>query len=501
MPGNGKGVMGATMIVEELRLGKRPIITNFATEKMPWVTRDHEPRIGLRAYLQKTYDDDFDCLERIFRVSDEAMQNFYLYRALTRRQVEKLGAAHLVGYRQVTPLDGVMTDEEFRLHKDCQLYVCDHEIKVDKQGRGHCEKFNAVLLEHSGPHLNLADECWKFWPARGWQSTSEADVYYNAQHRHFGDDNVYMTQRHNDIDSIIVDRCQECIVMVNHGKLTFGLFRQPAVFRVSVYNGRPMPSKEPMSTRILRPDVKGLLQTYDTSAGIGISGRGAADTNERKKKGLPFWSMPLIVLAVLFAIGYGIKGGASYAVGLANGRRTLKTGMANKPADKVARPRPKENVETKLVDSGEKSPPDQTDEPARYCTGYCLNADSVTVFFSDGTTAGLEDGVQRVEKNAVWIAGRRWPVHSAKNAVQVAADSVRPVGSPSYYSSGINAVPAYQVPASRPVNEAIILPGIYGQGGDGPPPSLHGLANMERVGRGAQAPAGYGQGTYPQAVP
>lgn len=489
LPGNGKGVMGATMIVEELRLGKRPIITNFATEKLPWVTKHHEPRIGLRSYLLKTYDDDFDCRERIFRVSDMAMQNFYLYRALNRKQVEKLGAAHLVGYRQVLPTDGIMSDAEFRLHQDYQLYVCDHELKTDKHGRGHCDQFNAVLLEHSGPHLNLADECWKFWPARGWQSTSEADVYYNAQHRHFGDDNVYLTQRHNDIDSIIVDRCQECILMTHHGKLSFGIFRQPNVFRVAIYNGRPMPSKEPMSTRIIRPDVKGLLQTYDTSAGIGISGRGAADTKERKKGGLPFWSMPLIVLAVLFAIGYGIKGGASYAVGLVNGKKHEKansaklSGPAKTTAENTNRHRPSENSDAVPVERPEEI---STGETGRLvCRGYFIAGGNAVAFLSDGSTVDAAGGLEKIERSRIKVAGAWLPLVSARNhyesaeAATIPAEHTKPVVSRIAYADENFENNVFNSQPPAPVNEAIILPAIHNQGGL-PPPRLNGISTMEK---------------------
>ena len=219
------------------------------------------------------------------------------------------------------PADGVLSEAEFNCHKDFDLYVTNHVIRTDKNGRKIVDSFDAKLMQLSGGHLNVADECWRFWAARSWQSTSDADVFYNAQHGKFGDDNLFVTHRHNDIDSIIVDRCQECVVVTHHGKLQFGMFRQPSVFSVSIFNGRPSPSKEPMSRRIFRLDAKGIAQTYDTSAGVGVTGRGAADVGSRKKGGLPFWSMPVLVLGLLFVIGYGIKFGASYVMGIFGGHK------------------------------------------------------------------------------------------------------------------------------------------------------------------------------------
>ena len=115
LPGNGKGVMAMNLLVEELKLGKRPIITNLAVEKWPWIAGSHELRRGLRDYLLATFDDDFNCVERIFRVSDEAVQNFYLYRALSRRTVAKLGEfsgqAHVAQRSLSRTL--IATDSEF----------------------------------------------------------------------------------------------------------------------------------------------------------------------------------------------------------------------------------------------------------------------------------------------------------------------------------------------------------------------------------------------------
>lgn len=442
LPGNGKGVKAMQLLVDEMRLGKRPVITNLAVEKLPWIGVKNKVCRGLQQFLREEYDDDFNCNERIFRVSDTAVQNFYLYRALTRKQVEKIGAAHLVGYRQVLLTDGVLDRREFYLHQDYQLYVCDHEMKEDKSGRTHCQSFNAKLLELSGPHFGIADECWKFWPARGWASTSDADVYYNAQHRHFGDDNLFLTQRHNDIDSIIVDRCQESIVMTHHGKMSFGMFRQPNLFSEAIYNGRPMPSKEPMTRKVFRLDVKGLCECYDTSAGVGITGRGAADIGARKR-GLPFWLVPVLGVLVVAAVAFGLVKGSHYVTGIFVSKK--KTSAASEKQISASG-----SSGEKFVSAAASSGPDRAVSVATneiWCTGSAVFLSGAVAFFSDGSTVDADSGLQMVSKTSVRVAGRVWPV---RPALPVAG-----VGMPFDYDPESHEVPM-PVGAPKPVNEASV---------------------------------------------
>jgi hypothetical protein len=475
LPGNGKGVMAMNLLVEELKLGKRPIITNLAVEKWPWIAGSHELRRGLRDYLLATFDDDFNCVERIFRVSDEAVQNFYLYRALSRRTVAKLGESHLVGFKEVTPDSNVLDERDFLAHKDLKLYVADHEVKEDKHGRAHCESFNAVLLEHSGPHFNVADECWKFWPARSWQSTSEADVFYNAQHRHFGDDNLFLTQRHNDIDSIIVERCQESIVMTHHGKLGFGPFRQPNVFTASYFQGRPMPSKDPMSRKVIKLDVKGLLQCYDTSAGVGITGRSAADVGGRKKSGLPFWMMPVIGCVIIVLVFFGLKYGSRAVVSLFNGNaHKVAAKMQSGPAAAGHVPQGDESTSSAPGDGPRPRPPETND---LYCTGFCLLSGQPIVFLSDGST--VKHGIDRIEEDVVVIRGKSIPVRG----------TVPFLPADNQYSPMVSDYQPVLSTRSTPVNRVDILPAIHARSSD-PVRRLNGFSSMNSQSRQPSSSSG-----------
>ncbi len=392
---------------------------------MPWATKKQELRCGLVSYLEGKHGDDFNCRERVFRISDDAVKNFYLYRALSRKMVARLESkgCHLVGYRQVTLMDNVMTPEEFNFHKDYQLYVCDHEIREDKNGRKQLVSFNPILLEHSGGHLNIADECWKFWPARSWQSTSETDVFYNAQHGKVGDDCLFITHRHNDIDSVIVDRCQESVVLTHHGKMTFGRLRRPDVFTAATYAGRPQPSKEPMSTKTFRLDRAGLAACYDTSAGVGVTGRGDADRGARKR-GIPFWTifpagLVAICLVILvykagmgwihqkLAFGKPVPSHSVIASNSARGKTSVGDAVSSSSSpERLTSPAASEK---QIADVRPHNENQATNEV--YCVGYVTLPRDLLVFMSDGETYSYADGeVQAVTKRLVRVMGRDYPV-------------------------------------------------------------------------------------------
>jgi len=481
-PGGGKGMLSMHLILDDLRHSKRPVITDVAIEKEPWCTGSHEPRRGLLDYLREKHGQEFDAAERVFRLTTEAMQNFFLYRALNRAQVDKLGAAHLIGYREVTPLDHVLVESEWRYHKEYKLYVADHESHQDKRGRKIVDSWDTRLALASGGHLLIADEAWKQWPARGWATTGEGILYYYSMVRRFGDDNWIVTQRSNDVDSILMERCQDYWVCNNHGKLRFGFFRQPAVFVVSVYDHRPTPSSEPMHRKPFTLDRKGLAQCYDTSGGVGVAGRVMADT-ANKAAGLPFWAVFVIGGLGILALIFTVRGGQHFLSGILGGKKKVVAVQAapEKPAAvlerAIARPAipPKEPEKPKAEER--KAAADESQGEEIYCTGYIILPDGPIVSLSDGSEwAGLADGVQSVSRKSVVIAGKSYPLRRY-HPKQV--DPGRGMEVPPTPAPVVSSAPVVTYQESKPVNQAIILPAIHAQGGV-PPPRLNGFGAMNR---------------------
>ncbi len=399
----------------DLARSNRCVITNLAVEKSPWVTSDHRPRRGLLDYLrEKNRGRVYEADERIFRLTDEAMSNFFLYRALNRRQVERLGGSHLIGYRQVTPLDNVLHESEWNFHKDYQLYVADHETHELKSGKQVVTSWNTNLALAAGGHFCLADEAWKNWPARGWSSTAEGILYYCSMVRRFGDDFYLVSQRVGDIDSILVDRCQDFLGVKNHGRLRLGAFKQLPVFVVSVFDHRPTPSSEPAYRKPFRLDAKGLGECYDTSGGVGVSGRMVADL-DRKNEGLPMWWIPVVGVVAIVAAIYGVKFGfrwmhdklAYHKKAAAAVTAPVKVEKALKNVQPVGED---SHVSNEMVAGSFGTNIVGTNSVARRCVGYCVLSGAPMCFFSDGSI-GRPPGLTSIRSDVVVFEGVSYPVN------------------------------------------------------------------------------------------
>jgi len=80
-PGGGKGMYTVKQIIDELRRGKRSIITNFPIMLDPWVDSTGKPHVGLLAYLEHKYQlSPAEVRARIFILKDEQCAEFFLYR-------------------------------------------------------------------------------------------------------------------------------------------------------------------------------------------------------------------------------------------------------------------------------------------------------------------------------------------------------------------------------------------------------------------------------------
>jgi hypothetical protein len=215
---------------------------------------------------------------------------------------------HLIGYREITPLDDVLEESEWQHHKDYKLYVADHKSHTLKDGSISVDEYDTRLTIASGGHLCLADEAWHKWPARGWSRTSEGILFYFSMVRRFGDDFWLQSQRFNDVDSILIDRCQDYWKCRNLGRLRYGRFKLPPIYRVDIFDHRPTESSEPAHSHKFTLDKHGLAECYDTSGGVGVSGRVVADT-ERKTSGLPIWIILLVGILVIWLLIYAVKTG------------------------------------------------------------------------------------------------------------------------------------------------------------------------------------------------
>lgn len=275
-PGGGKGLMAMRLVINELRRGKRHVITNLPIRLLPWVNGSGEPQRGLAAYMLQKYGSEFDCAGRVHILSDADTDKFYLFRFVDGRMQRADARIRTVNK------DGI-TEER----------VMDYETDLAVRGGGV---------------LYVIDEAWKFFGSRNWQKTGEAMIFYSAQHRHFGDDCFIVTQHTKQIDPAIHRVAQDYWHVTNHGNMVLGIFRQPPVFDLAIYDEIPTGSRVTASHRMpFLMDRKGIAQCYDTSAGVGIAGQTVADLGGRKR-GLPSWVMGLVAVLSLVALYEMVKG-------------------------------------------------------------------------------------------------------------------------------------------------------------------------------------------------
>lgn len=246
-PGGGKSYGALKDIVDEIVLGQRVVVTNLAID------------VGaLSAWIQKNYPDaDFDPVKRIRLLTDAETKRFWLYRG-PRKKVD--------------------------------------ESTADPTIEGHF----GVVPKHMLGVLYVIDECHIHFDARSWKENGLQLTFYDSQHRKYNDEVIFVTQFLDLVDKRVKGFAQDYVYFVNNGLQRFMThFRMPKYFTVKTYT-RPQadgPRKDtPQAATRYQLDVT-LASCYDTSAGVGIPGRGKHEV--ARIKGVPiYWiAVPILLLA------------------------------------------------------------------------------------------------------------------------------------------------------------------------------------------------------------
>ncbi|HEY5296861.1 MAG TPA: zonular occludens toxin domain-containing protein [Verrucomicrobiae bacterium] len=381
-PGGGKGIVTCQQVIEELSKGERPVIAYFAFRFDPWVRSWKKrgktfmkPEIGMSAYLHREYQTDFDLRKRVHVLDDDQAAEFFLYRIV----------------------DGKLVKAE-----------CDRDSK------GVIQDFDHELGKTAGGCLYVIDEAWKFYGARNWGKTSAAFLSYVPLNRHFGDDVLIVTQHTKQIDVTCQRVAQDFWLTTNHSKLKVGMFRQPDVFSVAVYDQAPTgASIQPMERKVFRLDKAGLGSCYDTAGGLkgaAAGSVGSAGDMFARKTGLPWWAMIL----VLIGIGFGALK-LTHLGGWLVGRKITNT-LPHSEAVKVPGYQSVfEKAEPVLQSAGSSILSQDTNQVV--CTGYVYQNGCWQVFFSDGTDARSDWGeVQKVTRRSVIVHGKEFAVAHPLNS-------------------------------------------------------------------------------------
>jgi len=346
-PGAGKSYAALKDVVEELVYGNRLIITNLpilAGELNAWLAVNHS-----------TWTDDINLRLRI--INEDETKQFYKFRAIT-------GA---IG--QVTPEDS---------REGRHLPYGDH--------RG-----NGILY--------VIDEAHIPFDSREWASTGPELTYYNSQHRKLWDELIFITQFEKLIDVRVRGFVQEFCYFNNNGMERFWTyFQKPQSFTMEVHRKPPSgPSApKPLETHHYRMDFT-LAKCYDTSAGVGISGRRKPET--RRKKSLSIWW--LVAAAIVGGIALTqVPGWMGKGAGfLVRGGKTAQQKAQEAVKEVTGGVPPVEPTIQKKPQQPEGKPPE-----VLYATGYAAGPKGVIVQLSDGTRRVTVPGVAE----RVLIRGRSY---------------------------------------------------------------------------------------------
>lgn len=260
-PGGGKSLFAMRLIVDELKRGKRQIVTNVA----------------IRLSELQAYCVGCDVNERVRILDMEECRRFWECRQIgwnvsrVSEQAEKQGK--LLDFAKCNSVNG--------------------------------ESASAYEL---GGVMYVIDECHLFFGSRDWATTGRHASWYLTQHRKLGDDVVCITQAVEQVEVAFRRLAEDYTYVANLSKRKLFGFQLPSKFTTGTYL-KPFSGSirdAPLARTVFSLDVNGLGKCYDTAAGFGVVGR-VADTNARRTG----WPWQVGVGIILF-LGLFVWVGASY---------------------------------------------------------------------------------------------------------------------------------------------------------------------------------------------
>lgn len=293
LPGDGKSMAGMRKVVDWLLHTDCSIVTNLPIECGE-----------LQSYLWAAYSKQVDVLSRVVLLGQEQVRKFWLVRGDGWRMVDLEDNAWQHNqypslqrvYRWSSSYGGARTPIE----KLSQVEVDDY-IR-----QGAIEEGDAGTLKLGA--LYVIDECQNFWPARSFQTTPKGLLFYLSQHRHAGDECVFITQKEAQVEKTIRNLVLEYWVYRNLGQRRRMGFKLPGIFGYACYDQPPAtPGAQFVGCGTFRMDVKGLAQCYRTADGVGVGGPSMLADTKARRTGLP-WQLVIVAIAAIMVVAYYVPG-------------------------------------------------------------------------------------------------------------------------------------------------------------------------------------------------
>jgi len=295
LPGDGKSMSGVRKVVSVLTQGSRYVITNLPLE------------LGeLQSYLQREHGSDFDCMRRVVLLSESQVRKYWLIRGDNWRLLDipeeawaKNQFPSLQRVFRWRRTDSVVEREPLEAYTESAVQALVQSGDVEQGDLGKL-RLGAVYV---------IDECQNFWPARSYQTTPKGLPFYLTQHRHVGDDCVFITQKETQVEKVVRNLVAEFWVFKNIGMRRRLGFRLPGMFGYTCYTEPPSSvGAIYQSVGTFRMDTEGLAACYRTADGVGVGGPTMEADTKQKKQGLSWkWAIgALLVLVVIAALMPGL---------------------------------------------------------------------------------------------------------------------------------------------------------------------------------------------------
>jgi len=268
-PRGGKTKGAVLWMIEMLRTTHMPIVTNAAIRLHPWVDGKGVPRRGLLEMLRRRYGKTFDAERRIYFLKHEEVRRFY-------------------GIRPIIPSD-----------PDLPATIEIVPVQADGTWKFDANKYPGCV--------QIVDEAHVYFPGmavakqKGMSVTPEL-LGWGSQAGRCGDRCVFISQVLMNVDKQLRGVAQDCTWFTNHRHCRLGPFRQSDKITSKIYaQVPPGESETPLAKETIQYEREDIDGSYDTAAGVGVSGNSAADIGERAK-GLPTWFIPVLVGAACVAM-------------------------------------------------------------------------------------------------------------------------------------------------------------------------------------------------------
>jgi len=322
LPGDGKSMSGVRKVVSVLTQGSRYVITNLPLE------------LGeLQSYLQREHGSDFDCMRRVVLLSESQVRKYWLIRGDNWRLLDipeeawaKNQFPSLQRVFRWRRTDSVVEREPLETYTEAAVKALIESGDVEQGDLGKLRLGTVYVI----------DECQNFWPARSYQTTPKGLPFYLTQHRHIGDDCVFITQKETQVEKVVRNLVAEFWVFKNIGMRRRLGFRLPGMFGYTCYTEPPSAvGAIYQSVGTFRMDTEGLAACYRTADGVGVGGPTMEADTKQKKQGLSWkWAIGvLLVLVVVAALMPGLlaKVLSKVLLGSSSQAGKLLSGISNAP--------------------------------------------------------------------------------------------------------------------------------------------------------------------------